>query len=135
MEPNTFLPEGAKKLKPTLRLKIAGWVEQEFDAEVTRGGIRWLRVKDGLGGYKDREDWIADIPELCVAVHDYNWTDTGFGKNYGSFDKAIKGILEKTLSMADERYAEALKRVSRLKDAISDLGKALRFYHFNPVEK
>ncbi len=66
-----------------MKKKIEGaWVEMTFDAEFFHRGIRWLRVKGGMGERGDREDWVADIPNVSISVHDYHWNGDSFGPNH-----------------------------------------------------
>lgn len=123
-KPNTVLPDGGK-LIPVLRKKVGNWVEMEFDAEVMRFGQRWLRVKDGMGGRNDREDWIMDIPGQGVSIHDYHWNGEDFGANHGSFDNAILEEMKLSRGYASEKRAELLGKLRDMERSIELLDAAI----------
>ena len=117
-KPNTKLPKGARLLPQPVRKKVAGWTEMEYDAEVERLGLTWLRVRGGMGGREDREDWVAKTPALCISVHDYHWNGDDFGPDYGTFDNAIIEQVKRSRVIA----AADLKK---LRDNIRDLEKTI----------
>lgn len=124
-KPNTRLPKSARRLKPELVLTVGNWVEQTFDAEVWRYGVRWLRVKGGFGdGQYPREDWIAEIPAVAISVHDYHWNGDTFGDNYGTFDNACKQELKKELQFIHSRIIETEEKLAAQLEARRLLTKA-----------
>lgn len=106
LKPNTILPSGAKVI-PARKRNVGSWLPQVVDAEVERSGVTWYRVKGGLGGRGDREDWVASLPGLAVAVSDYHWNGEDFGPSYGSFDNAIRQELDLALEYAREQVRKA----------------------------
>jgi hypothetical protein len=124
-KPNTTLPAGGRLFKKTIKRVIATWVEQEFDAEVYRFGIRWLRVKEGMGGKGNREDWVADLP-VNASVHDYNWRSAWPGwLNHGSIDKAIVAEMKEVKAQTLEDEESTVKKLARLRLAARTLSKSL----------
>lgn len=119
------LPRGAVAIKPR-RMKIAGWVKMVFDARVTRYGVVWFRVKDGMVNKGDREDWVANIPACSVSVHDYQWNGETFGVNYGSFDNACFQELKSGLERTERLLAENLQTRACLTKTVSILKKSQR---------
>jgi len=73
------LPKNARMLKSVKTTQISGWAEMSYDAEMYLHGIQWLRVKDGMGGGGDREDWVAVVPYGTFSVHDYQWREPRCG--------------------------------------------------------
>lgn len=125
--PNTRLPKGGSPLKRLLKKKIGGWVEMSFDATFVRHGIRWYRVKDGMGDNGDREDWVADLPESCISLHDYNWNrlwcDTVY---YGDFETAVLTALKRELHHEREKIIELHDKIERLRMSVELVENSLR---------
>lgn len=117
-KPNTRLPKGGKLLLKPIRGDIGSWLAMEYDSEVFRNGLTWLRVKDGFGGRNDREDWVGKVSSGCLSVSDYNWQDTGFGTNYGSFDKAIKAKCKSLFDSLKNDEQAALKKLQSIRKTI-----------------
>jgi len=118
--PNTVLPKGGKLLPKPIKKKIGSWVEQVVDAALVRNGIRWFRVKDGMGGRGDREDWIADVECMCCSVHDYNWIkeiDFGIIK-YPTFEKAIDSQLKASFQQLQKQFKEQQAALNNMARAI-----------------
>lgn len=121
------LPKGGKLLEPAIKRQIGGWSEQELDAKIIRFGLTLYRVKDGMGGNGDREDWIVDVPSGCVSIHDYQYRAPYWGfEKYSSFDKAIAGQIQRGIEhekgkiINHERKAEeARKSLQLLKHALT----------------
>ena len=107
-------PKGFQLLKSPVVKKIGGWTELKYDASLERYGITWYRIQNGFGGNGDREDWVADVPSLCVSVSDYNWIKGSFGTYYGSFDKAIEAEITSAL---EEIISEKKCLKAQLKEA------------------
>lgn len=105
---------------------MGSWVKMTFDAKVERCGIVWFRVKDGLGKRGDREDWVANIPHICVSVHDYQWNGDEFGANHGSFDNACIQELKSSLAGAIFRLKEQERGIANLRSAIQKLSNATK---------
>lgn len=121
-----MLPKGARLMKPA-RLSLGGWSKLTYDAKVLRSGITWYRVKGGLAEEDNsREDWIADTPEICVSVHDYQWNGDSFGTNYGSFDKAVRGEAKRFLAFGKHRLEELQQKIAGLKTGIAILEGSIR---------
>lgn len=98
-------PRDAKPIRR--KVAIAGWTEMEFDAAVFRHGVRWLHVKDGMGGYGDREDWVCDLPGVTLSIHDYNWDGQNFGANLGkTFDEAVVAAMEQEHGYQEHQISE-----------------------------
>lgn len=114
------LQEGATAIEP-VEIETGGWVPTVVDAKLTRNGIDWYRVKDGMGGRGDREDWIADVPEVCISVHDYHWNGSSFSFNYGTFENALDQSVARILPHIAEKIAEAQKRLIDLGIALGKL--------------
>lgn len=116
-------PKGIKPIK--LTASIGNWVRMQFDAYIVRNGIRWLRVKGGMSGNNDREDWVADLPEVCISVSDYNWDKRlDFGTCYGSFEKAILGIVKEESVHVERKVLEYKFKSERLLDVARRLKEA-----------
>ena len=111
--------------KEPIKLKTGGWVEQEFDAALECFGVRWLRVKDGMGGDGRREDWVADVPAVSVAVHDYHWNGDDFGPDHGSFVGAIKGESKSSMEYAIQRIKEKRAEITNLERGVAILRASL----------
>jgi hypothetical protein len=120
------LQKGAKMLPKPITKKVGAWGKMEFDAAIRVYGVRWLRVKDGLGGRGDREDWVADLPEVCVSVHDYHWNGDDFGANHGSFRGAIKAEMKSSLQHAIDQERKLLAEACEQARAATLLRKALK---------
>ena len=108
-----------------LRKKIGAWVEMEFDAAIRVRGIRWLRVRGGLGGEFRHEDWVADVPAICCSVHDYHWNGDDFGPNYGSFLGAIRAEMKLSLDYAIYEAKKLRKKARAQAEGAAVLRKAL----------
>lgn len=117
IKPNTVLPKGGKLLKP-LKAKIGGWVEMEFDAEVQVSGVRWLRVKGGMGERGDREDWVADAP-LAASTHDYQWRKPYWGSvRYASFEQGCRAEFASSLERLQRERTELESRLAIIRETI-----------------
>lgn len=115
------LPKGAKSITPFTG-KRGAWREQEFDAEIVVHGVKWFRVRNGLGGRGDREDWIADLPEISALVSNYNWRkNIAFGTFYGSFSKATLGELLLAREAALREICDASARLKQLNFTLKKL--------------
>lgn len=114
---NTVLPKGGNPLKP-FRKQVGGWNELEFDAEVYVAGIRWLRVKGGMGERGDREDWVADVP--CTAsVHDYQWREPRWGfTSYETFEQACQTELKSSLERLRDSSAELESKLNATRQTL-----------------
>ena len=109
-----ILPRGAKLLNPHIKKKVGSWCEQEFDAKVERFGITWFRVHLGMGGSGGREDWVADIPNGCLSIHDYQFRKPYWGMHrYKSFDDAIVGQMKECQSRISETIEETNDKLAR----------------------
>jgi hypothetical protein len=115
--PNSVLPAGGELIKP-IKKKIGGWNELEFDAKVSRIGLTWYRVRGGFGGRGDSEGWIADIVAGNISVCDYNFNDTGFGINYGSFDGACVGQIKSSMEHLKFSLIELRKKLNDKEKAL-----------------
>ncbi len=128
-KPKLRLPRGAK-LCPAFKATIGSWVEMEYDAVVVRLGITWYRIKDGMDGSGKREDWVADLPEFCVSVSDYNWRPSrrmsGRFKFYRSFNAAIIGELQQVLIHARNNLPRIEETVRQIRRSIATLKAALK---------
>lgn len=111
------LQDGARLI--SVRKTTGTWVEMEYDARGEYFGIIWLRVKDGMGGRGDREDWVADIPGVSIAVHDYHWNGEEFGSNHGSFLGAIKAETQRALDYANRKLAELQQKTANMSGGIA----------------
>lgn len=118
------LPDRAKLIEPITRV-IGRWVEMTFDAKTERCGVTWFRVKDGMGGRGDGEDWVADVPNVPICVHDYHWNGDSFGANHGTFDNACQQELIAGLQQARRELRDTLESVERIKTAVYALEKVL----------
>jgi hypothetical protein len=125
-KPNTKLPRGGKLLRPTITKETGGWTSLTYDAKVERLGLTWYRVQGGFSGKGYREDWVADLPSGCLSVSDYNWRDTSFPTNYGSFDKAVRELTKEALRRATSHLEEAVRNFTRAEDAVLVLTTAVR---------
>lgn len=124
------LPKGAILFKNPLTKKTGIWNELTFDAKVERYGITWLRVMGGFGSRSQagwhfrpttawpQEDWIADLPGICISVHDYNWDKGNFGTKYNCFNDAVIGETRGALDCAMESKKELLKTMATLNSGI-----------------
>jgi len=111
-------------LKKPVRRKIAHWVEMAYDAKVRVHGLWWLRVKGGMGGQRDREDWVADIG-VCISVHDYQYIKKKkFGiRFYGSIEKACLGEMRAALENVNnliQKTAAECNALMRARDKLQD---------------
>lgn len=122
--PNPQYKTGIEIIK-TFKKKICNWVEMEFDAKVVKHGVTWLRVKDGMGGRGDRDDWVADLPDACICVHDYNWTTQNFGHNYGSFDAACLGELKRGLERQNYEVKELTQKLDKARKGLVRLREVI----------
>lgn len=114
--PNTVLPKGGELWKKPRRKKGSGRYEQTFDAEVICAGVRWLRVQGGFGSRKDREDWIADIPQGQASVSDYMFREPRWGFHvYHSFEEACQKQLAEAIKQIEENASKAQKKADDLK--------------------
>lgn len=112
---NSILPDGAK-LMPVEILKIGSWSPLKMDASYERHGTTWFRVKGGMGGSGDREDWVANIFGVCISVHDYMWREPRCGFHvYKSFTESIDKQIAEHRQYGKKRIEEAR---SKLNDAI-----------------
>lgn len=107
-------------LPKVIKKKVGGYIEMEYDAAGDYFGITWLRVKDGLGGRGDREDWIADMPPGVggISIHDYHWNGEEFGMNHGSFLGAIKAETKLSLGYAQKHEEETLAKLDQIRESI-----------------
>lgn len=117
------LPDGAKKIKKRRIGPGYCWVETlEVDAELTRHGVRWLRVAGGFGGKGDREDWIVDASSVAVSVHDYNWNGERFGEDLGS---TIEEAMDTTLR---NELVSLPSKITKASDVLADLVQMYRLF-------
>ena len=98
----------------------------EFDAKVERLGLRWLRVKDGMCGRSEREDWVADVPFACVSIHDYHWNGERFGANHGSFNNAIIEETKSGLSWLRSQIKELRSKIAFAEKGAEILSRSLK---------
>lgn len=125
--PNTQLPKGAKLLKKPLTHSIGGWSEMELDAVVERQGIKWFRVKGGMGDGGDREDWIANIPSGCLSVHDYQWREPRWGfEKFNSFNEAVTAQIKRGIDFAKKKAVEYRQNADNADQTVQLLERALR---------
>lgn len=104
--------------------KIGGLVEMKFDRELFRRGIRWLRVKDGMCGRGDREDWVADVEGLTVSVHDYQWKPPYFGlTTYKSIREAMDDQMKRGISSLEEEIINAENKAALARSVIINVRK------------
>lgn len=85
----------------------------EYDAAYSYRGIRWLRVKDGMNGAGDREDWVAELPTGTASVHDYQWREPRGGSVkaetfHDAMDIELRRMLEYHLKKAKQLASYAL---------------------------
>lgn len=107
--------------------KIGGWNEMEYDKTIVRKGITWYRVKDGMGGQGDREDWVASVPELCISVHDYQWREPRWGIiSYPSFKAALDGEILRGIESGKSRLEKKKAEIERLTTAVAMLEKSAK---------
>lgn len=116
------LPKDATFLPEVQELKLGTWLPMKYDAEMTRHGVRWLRVYGGMGDRFDREDWVADL-SVCISIHDYQWNGSSFGADHGTMDNACYEELRSGLRYAIQEKEKAEKRLGELNHTI-DLLKA-----------
>lgn len=117
--PNAKLQKGAVLLPDVLTKETGTYVKMEFDARGEYFGLTWLRVKDGMGGRGDREDWVADIPGVSISVHDYHWNGEDFGANHGSFIGAIKAEMQLAFRYATGTEKELLAKIKEVRSGIA----------------
>lgn len=92
-----------------------------FDRELYHNGIRWLRVKNGMGGRGDREDWVADVNHMTVSVHDYQFRPPYRGwDKYKSMTAAMDDQLRKGLEQLE---GDAKKAQKHLKNVLATCSK------------
>lgn len=120
---NTVLPKGARSIEPAKHAVIGAWKPQFFDAKVERHGITWYRVQNGMGGRNDREDWCADVPGVCIAVHDYHYNGEEFGANHGTFDNACLQEARIHLRQAKKEREKKLVELKAINKALAILEK------------
>lgn len=107
--------------------KIGGWVEMDFDRELTHRSVRWLRVKGGFGARGDREDWVADVDELTVAVADSSWRPPYFGfHRYPSMRAAMDDQLRRGIAQLEEQAQEMAARLDRVRSSLAHVKENLR---------
>lgn len=106
---------------PVVELTVGAWKPMRFDAQTERFSVRWLRVLGGMSGKNDREDWVADLPAVCVSVHDYHWNGDDFGPSYESFDNACRVELRNELVYATEQLERTRALAVELEKAIAIL--------------
>lgn len=100
-------------------IKIGGWVQMDYDAKMRVNGIEWIRVKDGLSGKGDREDWIANIPSGCVSIHDYQYREPRWGfEQYRSMKAAMIGQLRVYIDSTVDRIRDLTERIELAKVSI-----------------
>jgi hypothetical protein len=114
-----------KLLKKAEVKKVGSWSEMTYDAETYV--IRWLRVKDGMGGRGDREDWVADIPGMTICVHDYNWKEMSFGVRFGKTrDEAMVAALKRHVCNARHDIIEARTKLVVMETGLNMLEAAIK---------
>lgn len=122
---NSVLPSGAKEIV-TIRKKIGGWVEMEYDAECERYGLTWLRVKGGFNSHGGREDWVCDLPTGLLSVSDSSWREPRFGfDNFSSFDEAVAGEIRRSLSYAESKTKEKEREADESRETEALLRKSV----------
>lgn len=116
----------AKTTPLSITKKIGHWVEMTYDRMLTHKGITWLGVKGGMGSQRGREDWVADIPETCISVHDYHWKGPYFGSiRYSSFHTALDGQILDGLENCKQSLRELQEKTNRLILTIDALQKSI----------
>lgn len=112
------LRPGARKLKTKIRATIGHWVEMQYDAELRRRGLTWLRVVGGFSGDNRREDWVASVPSGCLSV---NAKDIGRIRFEAALDREVKN------NIADLRrkVREEKRELENAKTALLMLQRAL----------
>lgn len=121
------LPKGSRKIVP-VKKEIGHWVKMTYDAQLIFRGVQWLRVKDGMSGNADREDWVANLGGVCISVHDYCFRAPYWGHEshrakdiFGAMDIQLK----EGLQQAENTQKERLKEAAILKSTIEKLRSAL----------
>lgn len=121
------LPKGGKLLAKLIKKQIAGWVEMAFDAKVICHGVVWLRVKDGMGGRRDREDWVADLNASNISVHDYEFRAPYWGLwKFSSFEAACRDGLERQVGHLQRKIDEKLNDLEKAKADYKTITEILR---------
>lgn len=123
--PNTNLPTGAKAIKPR-RMKLGGYVEMEYDAELVHRGVTFYRVRGGFSHKNDREDWVAQLADgVSTCVCDYNWHDVGFGEYVGTFTQALDRKISDALARAEWDLSAMERKAAKMRESIESLKKAV----------
>jgi len=113
-------------LKRILKTEIGGWSEMEYDAQMKRLGITWYRVKGGMGGRGDREDWIANLPSGCVVVHGYQYRAPYWGfEKYRSLNAAIAGQIEGAIKNERGKISACESKIKAARESLQLLQAAL----------
>lgn len=106
-----------KRITPITKA-IEPWVEMTYDAMYVVAGIRWLRVKDSMGGRGDREDWVADFPGVCLSVHDYHWQGT-FGPQLGTTcEEVMRRVIQQSVVNLEKEIARLQRELLTKEDAL-----------------
>jgi hypothetical protein len=115
--------EPGRAIRPTWK-KIGGWEKMCYDRELFYKGHRWLRVKDGMGGGGDREDWVLDHPCMTVSIHDYDWQEKC--TLFKPTAKTMKGAMDKAFVKGVENLKDHIDRLrcnlKQAEDALTKLG-------------
>jgi hypothetical protein len=120
-------PKNVTPLKP-FKKKIDGWVEMEYDASTEVGIFTWFRVKGGMSGRSNREDWVCDVPYGTVSVHDYQLVGNQLlaYRQFNSFEKAAKSELKKCLEYIKHKKQKLLDEIVASETAIKLIERALK---------
>jgi len=101
-----------------------GWEPMQYDRELFHKGRRWLRVKNGMDGRGNREDWVLDHPCMTVSVHDYNWQEKC--TLFKPIAKTMKGAMDKAFLEGVEKLKDYIIRLhsdlKQAEDALTKLG-------------
>lgn len=116
------------------RLKIAGWIEEDYDEAIVYRGITWRHVEGGFGHRGDRDDWIADLPAGNLCVSRYFWKtkkpwandQAGYGfEGDRTRDDEMDRALERGLESIEFKMEDAIQHLAALVAAKTKLKIAL----------
>ncbi len=113
------LQKGAELLPKMQRIKLGQWPEMKYDAKLSFQGIVWYRVQGGMGERGDREDWVADIPGVCISIHDYYWNGSNFGPSYKSFEESMIGELKRGFRNHSHSVYQLRKKLSVAEESLA----------------
>lgn len=113
-----------RRIAPTKK-KLGSYVELTYDARLEYLGLNWFRVQGGFGGKGDRDDWVADVPGICVSVSRWH-NKPGYGWD-GDLDRetAMKKEVESMLDAIGYRISETVARLAELHEGQTRLQAAM----------